>query len=320
MICSISTSKSGSNWLERLRSNKGFPSGDDLDLAHFLTKPNPSGSPTSNASDSPNSIAESAPLDCNRAENSKPVAGERPSETGDEEWLGVMSNVLSELFNYGDATCSSRIPVKKSGRKQKNPRICINPSSSNGDNTIEERSSSDCVVKGDNFLASTETLNSGVKRKAVKDESDNNVEAGDVRDEQEKGEKEMVGFSKSEVTVIDTSCVVWKFDKLLFRRKNIWKVMDKKGRPHPFCRKKRKGSNFDGDAGCNKKQKISSSKLSVSISNDLPNLAENYKDDIMEQGCIGIPSNLSQVPRKRLSRKPRKRRSSVILINTLPAT
>lgn len=327
MLCSISTSKSGSSWLERLRSNKGFPSGDDLDLGNFLTNPNSSDSPVANASDSPDSISESAPLDCNPAGNSKSVAGETPSETGDKEWLGVMSNVLSELFNMGDPTRSSRIPVKKSGRKQKNPRICINPSSSNGDNSAEEKSSSDCATKGDNFLATAGALNSGEIQKDIKDESDNNVEAGDVQEEQEKGEKEFVGFSKSEVTVIDTSCEVWKFDKLLFRRKNIWKVMDKKGRSRVFGRKKRKGSKFDGNADCNKKQNISSSELSDSMSKDaqggecdLSTHVENHKDDMMEQGYVATPSNLNHVPRKRLSRKSRKRRSSVVLIKTLPSS
>ncbi|GLU12100.1 hypothetical protein SLE2022_288070 [Rubroshorea leprosula] len=330
MLCSISTGKSGSNWLERLRSNKGFPSGDNLDLGNFLSNPNSSDSPITNASDSPNSSADTAQSNDIPVENLKPVARERPSETGDKEWLGIMSNVLSELFNMGDRSQSSRFPAKKSSRKQRNPKICITQSSSNGVNMAEEeRSGSDCVRRGENILPVKSTLNLGEKRKEAKEESDNNGEARDAEDEPEKGESELVGFSKSEVTVIDTSCGVWKFDKLVFRRKNIWKVRDKKGKSRNFGRK-RKGSTFDGNADgnavCNKKQKIASSELSTlndasgreyaSISTH----GSNPEDDKSEQVCIERPSDLNQVPRKRLSRKSRKRRSSVILIKAIPTS
>ncbi|KAM7274554.1 hypothetical protein ACFE04_016420 [Oxalis oulophora] len=44
-----------------------------------------------------------------------------------------------------------------------------------------------------------------------------------------KEKEELFEFSRSEVTVIDTSFDVWKFDKLFFRKKNVWKVRDKKG-------------------------------------------------------------------------------------------
>ncbi|KAM7280851.1 hypothetical protein ACFE04_007985 [Oxalis oulophora] len=66
-----------------------------------------------------------------------------------------------------------------------------------------------------------------------KDESssDNDVNLVAFEEEEEEEEKikvkkekeELFGFSRSEVTVIDTSFDVWKFDKLLFRKKNVRK-------------------------------------------------------------------------------------------------
>ena len=42
--------------------------------------------------------------------------------------------------------------------------------------------------------------------------------------------------------MIDTSCEEWKVDKVVFRKENVWKVREKKGKCKFFGRKKRKGS------------------------------------------------------------------------------
>ncbi|KAK8690470.1 hypothetical protein V6N13_074003 [Hibiscus sabdariffa] len=230
MICSIPTSKSGSNWLDRLRSSKGFPTPHNLDLHHFL--------PIPNASDSPNSIAESTHSNDKQLQNPNPPPPEVTSSepAGDKEWFGIMSNALSELFNMGEGAQSSRFPKTKSSRKQTNPRICVfntpdvNP-------TEEQKSSWDNVRNDKDSLVSTRSLSSRESEQG----SENNTNVKEKEEAEDKGgERELVGYSRSEVTVIDTSCEVWKVDKLIFRRKNIWKVKDKKGKSRTFGRKKRK--------------------------------------------------------------------------------
>ena len=271
MLCSISTGKSGSNWLDRLRSSKGFPTGDNLDLDHFLANPNPSDSPITNASNSPNSNSESTHSNDKQLQNRKPPPSEVNSSepTGDKELFGIMSNVLSELFNMGEQAQTSRFSRKKTSRKQTNPRICI-IKTPNVNSSEEQQSGSDNVRKDENIPASTASLNSReeAKRESKEEGDDNSVEEEeDEEEEKEKGEKELLGYSRSEVTVIDTSSEVWKVDKLIFRRKNIWKVKDKKGKSRTVGGKKRKAPPpppppDDNNVGvCNKKRKISSSEL-----------------------------------------------------------
>ncbi|KAL4279209.1 hypothetical protein GQ457_03G014830 [Hibiscus cannabinus] len=248
MICSASipTSKSGSNWLDRLRSSKGFPTPHNLDLHHFL--------PIPNASDSPNSIAESTHSNDKQLQNPNPPPPEVTSSepAGDKEWFGIMSNALSELFNMGEGAQSSRFPKKKSSRKQTNPRICV---------------------------FNTPDVNPTEEQKSSWDN-------------------------------------VWKVDKLIFRRKNIWKVRDKKGKSRTFGRKKRKPpppyhNNVDV---CNKKQKISSLELRALKETSgtqcgLPtNHGWNARDDKGEEVGNEAADDRTQVLRKRfpLSRLPRK--------------
>lgn len=74
---------------------------------------------------------------------------------------------------------------------------------------------------------------------------------------EERGERELKGYSKSEVTVIDTSCEVWKTEKLVFRRKSVWKVREKKRKVRSFGRNKRKvvSGDEEGDDGIEEKRK-----------------------------------------------------------------
>ena len=84
---------------------------------------------------------------------------------------------------------------------------------------------------------------------------------GEEEELEERGEREMKGYSKSEVTVIDTSCEVWKTEKVVFRRKSVWKVREKKSKVRSFGRNKRKVvSGEGGDDGVeerNKEAKVS---------------------------------------------------------------
>uniref|UniRef100_A0A2P2QEF7 Uncharacterized protein MANES_01G043100 n=1 Tax=Rhizophora mucronata TaxID=61149 RepID=A0A2P2QEF7_RHIMU len=131
-------------------------------------------------------------------------------------------------------------------------------------------------------------------------------------------------YSKSEVTVIDTSCEVWKFDKLVFRKKNVWKVRDKKGRTWTGGSKKRTKNDLPlcfGDPNANalvsnKKAKLGASKDVEnggysSLSINVQKLHENVEI------CKERPDDLGQVAKKRSPRKIRKSGSSSILIKDI---
>lgn len=206
-LAMVSTADSAPNWLDRLRSTKGFPTGDNLDLDHFLRN-NHDDTPK------PNSF-ESTQADCKQV-----------IENGDEkeeEWLGIMTNVLSDLFNMGEPNPR----FKKSCRKQANPKPCL---------VSTEDQSSGCVRKDEDAPVENETKNIEIE---------------------EDGERELVGYSRNEVTVIDTSCAEWKFEKLVYRKRNVWKVREKKGKSRIIGRKKRKANGFDGIVHAKKKLKLS---------------------------------------------------------------
>ncbi|XP_022773738.1 uncharacterized protein DDB_G0283697-like [Durio zibethinus] len=335
MLCSISTGKSGSNWLDRLRSSKGFPTADNLDLDHFLANPNRSDSPITNASNSPNSISESTHSNEKQLQNRKPPSAEVISNepTGDKEWFGVMSNVLSELFNMGEQAQTSRFSRKKTSRKQKNPRICI-IKTPNVNSSEEQKSTSDSVREDENIPPSTASLNSREEatRESKEDDDDNNSEEDEEEEEKEKGERELLGYSRSEVTVIDTSCELWKVDKFIFRRKNIWKVKDKKGKSRTVGRKKRKPPppppqppSDDNNVGvCNKKRKVSSSELwslketSGRERGSPKNHGRNAPSEKGEEVSDEARDDLTQVLRKRFPQKRGKGSASVILIKAIP--
>ncbi|XVF10178.1 hypothetical protein REPUB_Repub07fG0160300 [Reevesia pubescens] len=342
MLCSISTGKSGSNWLDRLRSSKGFPIGDNLELDHFLANPNPSDSPITYASNSPNSNSESIHSNDKQLQIRKPpspeVISSEPAAAGDREWFGIMSNVLSELFNMGEQAQSSRFSRKKTSRKQTNPRICIVKTHNVNSSKEQEKSSSNNVRKDQNFPASTTSLNPREETKSESKEEGQNSNLEEEEEEKEKGEKELLGYSRSEVTVIDTSCEVWKADKLIFRRKNIWKVKDKKGKSRTFGRKKRKPppspppllrplSDHNSVGVCNKKPKISNSELrslKETSGRDCGSLSNhNTPGDKGEEVHNEAPEDLTQVLRKRfpfsrLPRKSGKGNLSVILVKAIP--
>lgn len=161
----------------------------------------------------------------------------------------------------GGSDESSRLSGKKIRRKQTKPKLCVmsarNNSSNSNTSVIEEKKRSGFMRKGENAPAATASLNSDsnslVETKAGNvgggavdvdvDHHGNNEADEEDEEEEEKGERELKGYSRSEVTVIDTSCGLWKSEKLAFRRKNIWKVREKKGKLRNFGRKKRKGND-----------------------------------------------------------------------------
>ncbi|XP_070683157.1 uncharacterized protein [Malus domestica] len=278
MLCSVPATKSGSNWLNRLRSNKGFPTCESSDLDHFLTRnlssssefPNPNVVSPSTDSTRPDSDR----VD-NRYETSFP---NRDDQRG--AIIGMMSNVLSELFFMGGADESSKISGKKIPRKQANPRVCVASSTnSNGDATANaaEEKSSGCERNVENAVDKSASDNSSLvgkkKKKKKKNEVGGNVGGGECEGEEEEEEEdkgEMKGYSRSEVTVIDTSCGVWKTDKLVFRRKNVWKVREKKVKGRSSGRHKRKVVDEEhvGDDIDKKKAKVSVSALDVEAGGD----------------------------------------------------
>ncbi|KAL5075439.1 hypothetical protein RYX36_014423 [Vicia faba] len=177
MICSNRSDKRGSNWLDRLRSNKGIPTGDDIDLDSFLLRL---------TTHSPQPLPIKPPRRC-------------PTVTHDPP----LTAVLAHLFNPG-ATIS--ITSKKCPRKQTNPKI---------------------------FIASSSTAAAATGADAMVEVEDPVVEDND-------GEEDFKGFTRSEVTVIDTSCPRWKVDKLVFRKNTVWKVRERKSKTKLFANKNSK--------------------------------------------------------------------------------
>lgn len=283
MICSILTGKSGSNWLDRLRSNKGFPVGDDLELDHFLENKD------SNPKSKPNS-SESI-------QNRKGVTEEICGENENGEWFGFMNNVLSDLFIMGESNHnrSCKFSRKKISRKQTNPKFCL-VSRMTSSNIEEEQSSGGCVGKDENAQIENE-----LKEEVHGQENVNNMA------EMEDGEREeLLGYSRNEVTVIDTSCTEWKFEKLVYRKRNVWKVREKKGKSRMIGlgRKKRKANGADANVDAKKKFKLNSQEDCTFSSKHSPHPAEG--EEVREE-TFEYPN---QVPKKRLllSRSPKKGR------------
>ncbi|KAF2597300.1 hypothetical protein F2Q68_00012344 [Brassica cretica] len=248
-----------STWLDRLRLSKGLSTSEDddasgtpLSLDDFLRR-------NHSASDSP----PSAPTP------SDPELTDSPSDPNPGEWYGVMSDVLSELFNYsGSSRSTTTVPVKKLPRKQSNPKHCsveTPPPPQRPKFATEKRET---------------------RRRRVVEEEDDGVE----EEEEEEGEKDLVGFSRSEVTVIDTSFKIWKAEKVVFRRRSVWKVRDKKGNSRgavsskkkktikmKIKKKKKRKCDVDGGEIGRKSKKM---KLSRSVSDNSPHYSsEDLRDD-----------------------------------------
>lgn len=309
MLCSFSTGKSSSTWLDRLRSSKGFPAGNDLDLEHFLrSSPNISNSSNS-SSISPSLNSDSAQIERRRAADRKKTTHVEGVEENDEkQWFRIMSDVLEDLFNMGDSSSQiRRFNRKKSLRKQPNPKLYVVSSS-----LITNEGSLDGVQRDRGVSVSVEN-----RLMENEKESNDNIKLTEKGDADSVGVEEdncntnLSGYSCTEVTVIDTSCPSWKFDKLLYRRKNVWKVRDKKCKFGNLNRKKRKAILYDKKVGEEKKPKLSLRFGSVEANGEetrLPSNKENSQKDLRKEACKELSDILNQVTktRFRFSRSPRK--------------
>ncbi|CAN1170810.1 hypothetical protein LINPERHAP2_LOCUS29206 [Linum perenne] len=290
MMCSIPPEKSSSNWLDRLRSNKGFPASGDFTLDHFLTNPTveePSDSPKPDVSASNSNINSSN-------------SGETSAQIGERDWFGAMNHVLSDLFIMGGPTVISRT---KSARKQTNPKFFpLPPPPEDEKAAIAVASSFDSDHNSN--------INDDYSGGGDDEMEEDKYKDDRFRAEGRGGDDELKGYSRSEVTVIDTSYEVWKFDKLVFRKKNDWKVRDKKGRSwlSAATRKRKKGSGgLESESGGakKKKSKVFSSHASSSIAvtnggNCASQFDDNPHHEKMEDVSKEVADDLiSQVPKHR---------------------
>ncbi|KAI9110750.1 hypothetical protein K1719_018188 [Acacia pycnantha] len=221
MLCSAPTAKSGSNWLDRLRSIKGIPTGDGLDLDSFLSNYCSSNSDTT---------LFPPERDLNRVRGPD-------SSTPDPDPPSSMRSVLAELFNMGSSLSQSyKLSGKKCPRKQTNPKSFVASSSVSNSRIII-----DCARKDEKNVPCTNSSSNNLEL----ERNEENVAGWDLEEDESKekesgGNELLKGFSKSEVTVIDTSFPEWKVDKLVYRKNNVWKFRERRGKSKVTGKKKRK--------------------------------------------------------------------------------
>ncbi|CAM8925237.1 unnamed protein product [Rhodiola kirilowii] len=194
------------NWLDKLRKVNGLTSEDDgQSLDYFLSIQQQQQQQQVHDVD----------------DDLHPVrrrASQPESEPQDENDVSTgMANMLSNLFS--DGGCGDRISNFKAPRKQPSPKICVFSAS------VEEKGSneSDRVVDDDDVFGRKDVnRNRNVKSKRK-------VRPG-MEEVEEEGRRfedcDLVGFSRTDVCIIDSSSPLWKFDKYLFRKKNVWKARD----------------------------------------------------------------------------------------------
>lgn len=237
MLCSAQAGKSASNWLDRLRSNRGIPTGDDLDLDSFLAR-----------------ISSDSFADQTHSAGKIPTRSSEISAAADDAHPTLRS-VLAELFNFGGSISrsSNLIGKKKCPRKQTNPKFFV---ASSPPNSICPTIDDDRFARGgkvndnnnnndNNALAanSFDDVDNAAELKLKEEKNKNMDYCCDIEEEEkDDGGNELRGFSKSEVTVIDTSCPGWKAEKIVFRKNNVWKVRERKGKSKSLAKKKTKGS------------------------------------------------------------------------------
>ncbi|XP_058105012.1 uncharacterized protein LOC131248652 isoform X2 [Magnolia sinica] len=291
MLCSISTGKSGSTWLDRLRTSKGFPVQTGLDLEHFLN-PNPTSKVPTNPIPEENSTGsnhdatldgEKSTVDRKKKTSSNPTPPMMIGEKNNEDWFDIMSSVLSELFNMGDSSRIRALDVrrKKSSRKQSNPRICPLSTSASVDDSCLAGVPAMSPSSVDNSVAEVkESRKQGIAESL--NPEDEILQAVTV-------DSDLSAFSRAEVTIIDTSAPAWKSEKLIYRKGSVWKIRDKKRNSWNAlaCRKKRKLGQRDGDGGEEKQQK----------SSFLP--SNSFKEAVSEEHLISSNEGSIRVVEKR---------------------
>lgn len=304
VMASLSTTKSGSNWLDRLRSSRGFPTGDDPDLDRFLSTSSSGSAPTT-ATGSTHS----------ESTQSQPAIRELRNSGGRND-VGEASNVLCDLFNMGEGSSRS-FSKKKGSRKQANPRFCGSNENNNelcsSDDLRRDKSENGLASSGDNSL--NETREKNAAKFDVEGEEREDVDV-DV---------DLKAYSRSEVYVIDTSLPDWKFDGWVFRKNDEWKIKEKKGKSRVFGGKKRKllMSTLNNDKSDKDDQKKKMMKMDNNEEGFLPLSKEQHKNDKNEQSFKVTTDSLGKVPQKRCPcpRPPDKfgnEGSSVVLLKSIP--
>ncbi|CAH9070746.1 unnamed protein product [Cuscuta epithymum] len=245
------TQKSGgSKWLDRLRSSKGFPHSDFVNLEHFLlhhTSTSLNSPPINPAL--PRSEDISSELCSNGAELEKEPVLEASVDDRGTKLVNAFSHVLSELFNMGES--SNYAAHKKESRKQSNPRIFSAFTSVEFSNVSGSRDE-----RGKQRIASP--ISDDQTRVEMNGQVKLLEQGQDLVVSEERMDANLLGYSRCEVTVIDTSCAPWKFDKLLFRKKTAWKVCDKRTNTLYLGKKKKRDvSAEDNNVGGMKKQNVS---------------------------------------------------------------
>ncbi|KAK9146099.1 hypothetical protein Sjap_006002 [Stephania japonica] len=220
MICSTSTTKSTTNWLDRLRSTKEFPPlNDNADLEDFLSR-NPNSNPHSTPQNTDQNQVTDRPKQHDPDEN----------RTKRDDWFDI-STALAELFDMGESKRFGCCETKSSQKKREG-------GGGGGDGVAALLPSS-----ADNNVAGTKT-----KKRS----------GGGDRDRFAATMAEADRYSRVDVTVIDMSVPVWRSEKVIFRKGSVWKVRDKNSKCRKISslrKKKRKESQFDEEVEGMKKEK-----------------------------------------------------------------
>lgn len=121
----------------------------------------------------------------------------------------LLGGSLAELFVMGRSPVVQALEAKMDAPKQPNPRVCISSASSRIDGYRAPPVTSP-ASSADNSVA--DATKSRRKRGTAGFSVDLDSSA----------------CSRTDATVIDTSCPVWKSEKLILRKGATWKVRDKK--------------------------------------------------------------------------------------------
>ncbi|KAG9455235.1 hypothetical protein H6P81_008139 [Aristolochia fimbriata] len=318
MLCSI---KSNSDWLHRLRASKGFPAESALDLENFLSSsPNPDPLLESRTSASIPSADDSKRAASLPEMKSKNSVAQHSCEK--DQWVDIMNNVLAELFNMGGRDYP-KMQALKSARKQPNPKICVISTSTSMQDS--------CMLEGQIPAMSPSSADN-----SVAEAKDGGKESGFVEAEEEISQA--VGadvdsdlFSRTVVTIIDTSAPNWKSEKLLLRKKNVWKIRDKKRKLVDTSRKKRKLERSGPSGGCKKKPKKRNLLQSNEASSDckrrevqLQLSGGKHSHDDKKETCRSMQDDRSRFTKRvqscRSSQKLAKRDVSAVHIKPIPTS
>ena len=175
---------------------------------------------------------------------------------------------------------SSKLSRKKFPRKQTNPKFLTSTTTTTTNNNNNNTSPQYVTTPATASFDSNNSLKEVKENNVEEEEEEEEEKKMKLKNNKKKEKRELVGYSRSEVTVIDTSFVVWKSEKVVYRRKNVWKVRN-------FGRKRKRmngGCDDDDDndddnddpdddeyenaGGVLKKMKISGSE-SIAASNEV---------------------------------------------------